>query len=410
MTSRALNFVLNLQTQTAIPINGGVTHRIAHAGFIGSELAEEYAAYGRGVNLAARFMSVAPRGEVWLDAPVAQRAQAEFETEYVGEQAFKGFAQPQPVYRLIERKEPAELTFAGLLVGRAGDLSALNEFAQPIFAGQFAGIMVVRGEPGVGKTCLVAAFLRQLAESAPSAVQICFGQTDEILRQSLNPFRSWLKRHFGVSDIQVEARNKRSFNRTLDNLIAATVDQHLADELDRTRSLLGALIGLEWPDSLYAQLDAQARYETSVVALASLLQAESRRRPLVFVLEDVHWLDDDSLALLPRLVRALTFDDQTAYPIALILTARREGRTLPLDSLPHGELALGGLSRAALAAAQLGGPVDQSLLGVLAQHAEGNPFFAEQILRYEHIGDPQLRASFLNTPPVRAVLQALGGG
>jgi class 3 adenylate cyclase/tetratricopeptide (TPR) repeat protein len=383
--ARALNFVLDLQTQTAIPINGGITHRIAHAGFIGSELAEEYAAYGRGVNLAARFMTAAPRGEIWLDASVAQHAQAVFEVEYLGEQLFKGFAQPQQVYRLIERKEQAELTFAGPLVGRALELSALTVFVQPIFAGQFAGIVVVWGEPGVGKSRLLAAFVRQLSDSAPSAVQICLGQTDEIVRQSLNPFRYWLKRHFGVSETQGEARNKRSFNRTLDDLIAATADPHLADELDRTRSLLGALLNLEWSDSLYAQLDAQGRYETTIVALTSLLQAESRRRPLVFVLEDAHWLDEDSLALLPRLVRAITSDEQTAYPIGFILTARPEVPTLPLGSVTYHELALSGLSRealAALAAAQLGGPADEALLNLLAERADGNPFFAEQILSY----------------------------
>jgi class 3 adenylate cyclase/tetratricopeptide (TPR) repeat protein len=383
--ARALNFVLDLQTQTAIPINGGVTHRIAHAGFIGTELAEEYAAYGRGVNLAARFMTAAPRGEVWLDGPVAQRAQAEFAIEYIDARRFKGFAQPQSVYRLIERREQVELTFTSPLVGREDELSALTAFVQPLFAGQFAGVLIVWGEPGVGKSHLVAAFVRQLAERAPSAVQICLGQTDEILRQSLNPFRSWLKHHFGVSDTQGEARNKRSFNRTLDELIAATTDRYLADELDRTRSLLGALIGLEWPDSLFTQLDAQARYETSVVALVSLLQAESRRRPLVFVVEDAHWLDNESQALLPRLVRALTSDEQIAYPIALILTARHEGPRLPLGSMAYRELSLGGLSGEALAklaASQLGGPVDQGLLNLLAERADGNPFFAEQMVRY----------------------------
>jgi predicted ATPase/class 3 adenylate cyclase len=383
--ARALHFILDLQTQTAIPINGGITHRIAHAGFIGSDLAEEYAAYGRGVNLAARFMTSAPRGEVWIDARVAEHARAEFEIEYVGARSFKGFAQPQQVYRLIERKEQAESAFTGPLVGRVDELSALSEFAQPIFAGQFAGVMVVSGEPGAGKSRLVAELARQLADRAPSAFKVCVGQTDEILRRSLNPFRSWLKHHFGVSEAQGEARNKRSFNRTLDDLIADTTDQQLADELDRTRSLLGALIGLEWPDSLHAQLDAQGRYETTVVALATLLQAESRRRPLVFVLEDAHWLDEDSMALLPRLASILSSDDRPAYPIALILTARPEWRLPDLLAVSCRELLLGKLNREslmALAESQLGGPADDTLLDLLAERADGNPFFAEQILRY----------------------------
>ena len=76
-----------------------------------------------------------------------------------------------------------------------------------------------------------------------------------MLRESLNPFRYWLKQYFGISDTLAEARNKRSFNRKLDDLVADTQDKRLADELDRTRSFLGALVGLHWSDSLYEQVE-----------------------------------------------------------------------------------------------------------------------------------------------------------
>ena len=59
---RALNFILDLQIQTSIPINAGVTYFTANAGFLGSALREDYVCFGRGVSLAARFMVAAPRG------------------------------------------------------------------------------------------------------------------------------------------------------------------------------------------------------------------------------------------------------------------------------------------------------------------------------------------------------------
>ena len=92
---RALDFVLDLQAQTTIPINAGVTFRDAHAGHIGSPLAEEYTCYGRGVNLAARFMTAAPRDEIWVDENVYARVKDRFELEWVGERTLKGFAEPQ---------------------------------------------------------------------------------------------------------------------------------------------------------------------------------------------------------------------------------------------------------------------------------------------------------------------------
>ena len=79
---RALGFVLALQSRTSISISAGITYRIAYAGFSGSPLREEYTAYGRGVNLAARFMTAAPRDRIWVDEGIARRANKQFNIEF----------------------------------------------------------------------------------------------------------------------------------------------------------------------------------------------------------------------------------------------------------------------------------------------------------------------------------------
>lgn len=382
---RALHFILELQTRTAIPINGGMTYREAFAGFIGSEIREEYTAFGRGVNLAARFMSTAPRGEIWVDEHVYRRARGSFELEFIDSMSFKGFSQPQKVYALYELKERSGPAYDGKLVGRDAELEALHKFIQPLFEGRYPGMLVVRGEPGIGKSRLVHEFLQAQPGKPDFQMQVFRAQCDEILRLSLNPFRYWLKEYFEVSDLQVEPRNKRSFNRKLDDLIAATDDQRLAQELDRTRSFLGALVGLHWSDSLYEQLDAEARFENTMVALGTLLQAESLQNPAILLLEDAHLLDDDAKIFLPRLMRMLTADEQRQYRIALLATARLEGAGLPLDGFEFQQIDLGRLSQVELGkltADQLGGPAADSLLELLYQRAEGNPFFFEQVLNY----------------------------
>jgi predicted ATPase/class 3 adenylate cyclase len=381
---RAVSFILDLQTQTTIPIIGAVTHHIAHAGYIGSELSEEYTAYGRGVNLAARFMTSAPRGEIWIDERVAQRVLPLVEVEFLGEKGFKGFAQGQKVYLLLERKEAVEPFFAAEMVGREAELAALDRFVRPVFDGSYAGALVVWGEPGMGKSRLLHEFLDRLKEGAP-AFQFFLAQSDEILRQPLNPFRYWLRHYFGMSESLVDARNKRSFNRKLDELIAATSPAWLAEELDRTRSFLGALVGLHWPDSLYEQLEGEARRENTFTGLLNLLRAESLRAPVILFIEDIHLLDDDSNALLPRLLRWLPDDGQQSYPIAILLAARRQGAQPLPDGLPVVQIDLDRLPLAALAQlaeGHLKGPADQSLLDLLEARAEGNPFFATQIIDY----------------------------
>lgn len=382
---RALNLILDLQAQTAMPINAGITYQISHAGFVGSALHEEYTCYGRGVNLAARFMTSAPSGEIWVDEHIAQRASDYFEMEADGAHAFKGFAEKQQVFILIERKEAGAAFYQGQWIGRQAELAQLADFVQPIFHGQYAGALVIWGEPGIGKSRLVHEFqTSNLIAEAGVVWALC--PADEILREPLNPFRYWLKQQFGVSDTQVESRNKRSFNRRLQSVIDATKDMALANELDRTRSFLGALLNLHWPDSLYAQLDAQGRYENTAIALITLLKTVSRQQPLVLFIDDAHWLDDGSKAFLPQLARALTAVTDDPYPIAILATARFEGTALPLgETLAGQEIHLGGMTpdeMTRLAHTVLDSPAAPALCALLAQRAAGNPFFAEQTLRF----------------------------
>jgi predicted ATPase/class 3 adenylate cyclase len=383
----ALNFVLDLQARTSIPINAGVSSQIAMAGYVGSPLHEEYSAYGRGVNLAARFMTRATRGEIWLDTQVAGKAQSQFELESAGEMAFKGFEEKQAVFILVDRKAEVEVVDLGPLVGRALELRQLVEFVAPLWKGEHAGTLVISGEAGIGKSRLIREFQASPTLKEQGALRVTC-RTDEVLRTPLGPFRTVLRVFFEQSESQSEARNKRSFNRQIDDLIDATtpLDPTLADELDRTRSFMGALLNLHWPDSLYEQLDAQGRYENTLLALTGLLRALSLQHPVVLVVEDVHWLDEDSLTYLLGFERMLVFAESRSYPIAVLLTARVEGQD---ESYFHGisrqEIRLSRLSEDELyqlASLQLKGRISTGLFSLIRERSGGNPFFAEQILHF----------------------------
>ena len=387
---RALNFVLELQTRTSLPFTAGLTYRISHAGFIGSPLREEFTCYGRGVNLAARFMIAAPRGDVWVDEEIARRVGDYFELETLGAKTFKGFSEPQQVYQLIERKEQTASSFQGAFVGRQEELGQLVEFVRPLAEGRFAGALVLSGEAGIGKSRLISAFQTSpfVRDMQPAPLwALC--QNDQILHESLNPFRYWLRQYFEQSALQSEARNKRNFSRKLDELAAATEDASLVNELERTRSFLGALLDLHWPDSLYEQLEGQARFDNTLIGLATLLQAESLRQPVILLIEDAQWLDADSRTFIPRLVRTLTAGGG-AVPLAILAAVRLEsgGQTkgeLLGAGVEYQEMVLRAFGRGDLetqAAAVLGAPPDETLVKLLVDRAEGNPFFAEQILRY----------------------------
>lgn len=387
--SRVLEFVQALELNSPLKMRIGITYRIAHAGFIGSPLHEEYTCYGRGVNLAARFMTSANWGEIWVDAEIASRARHLFRFEFLGEQAFKGFAEPQAVYQLLNRRQVARAPFyEGQLVGRNVELSQLEAAAQPLLNGRFAGVVVIGGDAGIGKSRLVYEFLERLTllepdegtTVKPAIVFRC--QTDEIMRQSLNPFRYWLRDYFAQSPTINEAENKTAFNLVLDTLREkSAVSPALSRELNRTRSILGALVGLFWPGSLYENLEPQLRFENSLNALKTLIKAESARQPIILQIEDAQWFDEDSWHFLKLLTRNIE-----SIPLLVIMTSRAPfpadalEKNVPLTSLNLDNLSLESASD--LVTERTGHPPDPHFLDWLLERTEGNPFFVEQMLYY----------------------------
>lgn len=390
---RALNFVLDLQTEMNCPLKAGITYRTSYAGFMGSALREDYTCYGWGINLAARIMTSAKEGEILVDGEIARRAARKFKFQPIGERVFKGFARPQTVFKFLGRKDKIEeAVFSGSFYGREKEIERLSQFIAPIWSGKFAGMFTIRGDAGLGKSRLVYEFRNSSLFSDKNVLwAIC--QTDEIIRQSLNPFRYWLKTYLNISDNKKdETRNKRKFEQKIEELMQVTRDPELMLNLDRGRSFLGSLLNLHWPDSPYEQLDAQSRYENTLVALSTFLRAESLQRPVILFIEDIHWLDEDSKAFLNYFSRVLAAEPQKNYPVAILATSRPQGTPLqmpasvPNEILDLAELPHDSINR--LVQDLLGGQISPALLQLLHQRAEGNPFFAEQIIRY--LQDEQL--------------------
>ena len=204
-------------------------------------------------------------------------------------------------------------------------------------------MLTIFGEPGIGKSRLIDAFQTSEIFSEKQVLwALC--QADEIVRQSLNPFRYWLKHYFNISDSMDEAERKQYFDKKLDETISATPDDNLSQSLDRRRSFLGELVDLHWADSLYEKLDAQGRYENTTIVLSTLLRAESLKQPVLLLIEDAHLLDNDSSDFLQILERTLTAEREKSYPLAIIATSRREATNVIFENTPSEEINLTQLS------------------------------------------------------------------
>lgn len=432
--ARSLKFILELQKEISIPLRAGITSRMAYAGFIGSDFCEEYTCYGSYVNLAARLMVSAEWNEIWLDDEMARLAGTQFEVGLKGRYLFKGFLKEWPVFRLIRQSEGIQTpSYHTQMIGRKHEFNQLRAAIQPIFTGEPAscGLISVLGEAGIGKSRLIYDVKRELEETH-THFQWHLCQPDNVHRewQSLHPFRRFLHHYFDLSFVQSateeeqaqqDEERKQLFTQKLTTLIASTPCSILQQELLRTRSFLGALLDLHWQDSSYSQAEETTRLTNTFAALNALFKAESLRSPLILHIEDGHWLDSNSIRFIEQLREEIN-----AYPIAIIMSIRAQQASERLKKKIYGHsdaqsITLSPLSTnelCQLASELLQAQPSEPLVELLTTRADGNPFFAEQILLYlqeqemlevgtlrdERVKDSPFLQEAPMTPEVRAIL------
>ncbi|MEZ4646695.1 MAG: tetratricopeptide repeat protein [Chloroflexota bacterium] len=213
--------------------------------------------------------------------------------------------------------------------------------------------------------------------------------TEEILRQSLNPFKYFLRRYFHLSAESTPAQNRARFH-TIFNILLRRLQQEstlhstteIQQELRRTQSVIAAMADLYWEDSLYEQLEPQLRFENMLTAFKTLIKAESLLQPVILEIDDGQWLDADSQTMLQRLTRNIA-----QYPIAILCAARYQddGRPVQLQTAPdtpHFHVDLNYLSvdgSRTFAAQILGKNMTPELGHFLFEKSNGNPFFVEQL-------------------------------
>lgn len=387
ITERATAFLLSLrQMDCSLRWRAGYTFGKVWTGIGGGHARCEYRAVGDNMNLAARLADGAEWGQIRASNTVRRQAGPGFRFRSLGALSIKGKRKPVLVLELLEPREiPETAILTGRMVGRQREITILRRFVQPVFEGRFAGVIYVYGNPGLGKTRLVSELRHELAGRSKHNWYSC--TCNPVSQRPLEPFRQVLRRYFEFSAQDSVQVNRCRFEEKLDELITRlneSVDvPDLGVELYRVRSCLGALIDLQWDGSLYQQLSPELRIENSLGALKTLLKAESLCQPVVLELEDLHWMDKESIEFVSFLTRALT-----NIPLVIVCTSRYrdngDGFSFPLEKgvqqlsieLPS----LEELDVGALAGQVLGGKPSKKLVQYLARRTQGNPFFIEQLV------------------------------
>jgi class 3 adenylate cyclase/tetratricopeptide (TPR) repeat protein len=383
-----------------LAVRMGLNTGLVVVGKIGDNLRMDYTAVGDTTNLAARLQQMAPAGAVWAAEGTYHTAGAAFAWQPLGPLEVRGKAAPVPVYALCGQRALRSrfevLAQRGLtrFVGRYPELQQL--LAAWDLAEQGEGQVVsVLGEAGIGKSRLLYEFKAQLAqEDVPCLEGSCFAYGDSI---SYLPFLEIVKGFCGLEGRETEAEAKCQIAQRLAPLTL---------EPEAVVPYLHHLLALPVDDVLFSRLTPELVRQRTVEALKMLVLAAARYRPLVLILEDVHWVDKASEEVLAALVEAMT-----TVPLLLVLVYRPEYLHAWAEKAYHTQLTLTGLPSASsvemvrailtrpyatqlplepLSPAQSAAMV-QDLLGtdilppelerLIATRTDGNPLFVEELTR-----------------------------
>jgi predicted ATPase len=326
--------------------------------------------FGDVPNIAARSQALAEPGAVVVTAGVQRQVAGLFVAEGRGSHELKGVPEPVTLFRLIRasgggrRSGARQLT---PLVGREEEIAILMRRWQRAQQGDGQLVMIV-GEPGLGKSRLIEEFHTRLADTPHTWVEWSCSQL--LQNTPLHPIAEWGRQRFGGADLPAERR-------------LTDLESSLAQvKLDPTEnaSLLAPLLDIPLPPERSPALAPEELRRRQLAALTNWVLAGARVQPVVLAFEDLHWADPTTLDVLRGIA-----ERGALAPLFVVATTRPEFRPSWGMRSHHGTISLAPLDRAQVRdmVAELSArhALPKDLVEDVAARTGGVPLFVEEVTR-----------------------------